>query len=263
MNYLCLEAIIKTGKRSVVIWTAGPTTDTILYLNLSVTARSGSVSPWAVLPPQRLPEIGLFESVFFKKRNLAWKHFTYIHKEVSWWGHLQDRKGRISVKEIPGYINQSNFYSANIPGRSQAQWRNSQIGAQMRNRWSRSVTSTGSRTHRCLCLSLIITCINVWYIINLTLSAHLCTLLCVYCLPSPSIGSQMWLWWWSQYAAIVVRSDPIPADIAYWITASTGSEIEVASIHLHYQVGWNSPSIVLPVCWMKLGLDSLVFWHPA
>ena len=36
------------------------------------------------------------------------------------------------------------------PRRSQAQWRNSQIRVQMRSRWSRSVTSTGSRAHRCV-----------------------------------------------------------------------------------------------------------------
>ena len=40
-------------------------------------------------------------------------------------------------------INQSNFYSANILRRSQAQWRESQISGQQQNRGNSSVASTG------------------------------------------------------------------------------------------------------------------------
>ena len=48
-------------------------------------------------------------------------------------------------------INQSiKFLKRQYPRRSQAQWRDSQIGVQIQSRWSRSVTSTGSRAYRCL-----------------------------------------------------------------------------------------------------------------
>ena len=45
-------------------------------------------------------------------------------------------------------INQSNFYSANIP--SQAQWRKIQISAQQQKRWSSSTLSTGDQACRWL-----------------------------------------------------------------------------------------------------------------
>ena len=48
-------------------------------------------------------------------------------------------------------INQSiKFLYRQYPWRSQAQWRNSQIGVQIQSRWSYSVTSAGRWAHRCL-----------------------------------------------------------------------------------------------------------------
>ena len=47
-------------------------------------------------------------------------------------------------------LNQSNFYSAQYPWQSQAQWRDGWIGVQQQNRWNSSLASTGRWACRCL-----------------------------------------------------------------------------------------------------------------
>ena len=77
-------------------------------------------------------------------QNLAELVFTYFSKAEE----MQ------FTKSINQSINQSNFYSANIPGVARlsgaTQWRNSQISVQIQSHFGFSETLTGCYARRCL-----------------------------------------------------------------------------------------------------------------
>ena len=96
--------------------------------------------------PDRSAKVEIIEQTLFLLGSPSSNEWAFHHRLMVQTLHILCYFGTIMhLCQINQSINQSNFYSVNIPQRSQTQWRNSQISVQQQNQGNSSITSKGHR----------------------------------------------------------------------------------------------------------------------